>query len=67
MALAKGDRVNAMRHFNCAERDLTVEHININHNGAQYNGSGSDLHANETSQPLNAANMHPNNGTSAAY
>jgi hypothetical protein len=63
MALAKGDRVSAMRHFSHAEQDLTRER----NNGAPSNESRGDAHANQTNQPSNAANMHSNNGTNAAY
>jgi hypothetical protein len=65
MALAKGDRVSAMRHFDRAKRDLATQGGNAG--ATSQNESRSNLHANETSQPANAANMHSNNGASSAY
>ena len=63
MALSKGDRPGAIRHFELAERDLRTE----GRNGAQYNNSRTDLNANETSQNPNAVNMHPNRGANSSY
>jgi hypothetical protein len=67
IALSKGDRTGAVRHFELAEHDLRAEGFNLSRNGVQYNDSRTNLNANETSQPSDAANMHSNRGTNAAY
>jgi hypothetical protein len=59
MARATGDRLNAMQHFERAKRDLAAQ--GVNPGATSQNESRSNLHANETSQPSNAANMHSNN------
>ncbi|HJU09572.1 MAG TPA: hypothetical protein VJ728_01780, partial [Candidatus Binataceae bacterium] len=66
-ALSKGDRAGAMHHFKLAERDLRAEGYRMSRNNVQYNDTRTNLNANETSQTPNAANMHSNRGTNAAY
>jgi hypothetical protein len=72
VALSKGDRVDAIQHFNRAERDLRAAGFNVS-NAAGSNVSRpnnlprSNLHGNETSQELNGADMNSNRGTNAAY
>jgi hypothetical protein len=65
MALSKGDRPGAVRHFQRAEHELRAE--GVSSNGVQANDSRTNLNANETSQDLNAVNMHSNRGANAAY
>jgi hypothetical protein len=61
-ALSKGDRAGAMGHFETAQRDLQTQGFR-----SSPNESSTNLHGNETSQNSNAADMHSNRGTSAAY
>lgn len=66
-ALSKGDQRGAIRHFELAERDLRAQGYGVSRdNRMQYNSS-ENLHANETNQPSNATNMHPNRGANSAY
>jgi hypothetical protein len=67
MALSKGDRPAAVRHFELAERDLRLEGSGISRNGEQYNRSRTNTNANETDQYTNAVNMHSNRGANTAY
>jgi hypothetical protein len=69
MALTKGDRVGAVRHFELAENELRSEGVPVpvSSNGVQATDSLSNLHSNETSQNPNAVNMHSNRGANAAY
>jgi hypothetical protein len=64
-ALSKGDRADALRHFNLAERDLRAAGYSMSRNGVQYGDSHTNLNPNESSQPSNAADMHSNRGTNA--
>src|SRR5437660_12417659 len=66
MALSKGDRPGAIRHFRLAENDLSAEGFRVSRNG-QYNKSRTNLNANETSQDPIAVNMNSNRGANSAY
>jgi hypothetical protein len=65
MALSKRDRPGAVRHFQRAEDELRAE--GVSSNGVQANDPRTNLNANETSQDLNAVNMHSNRGANATY
>ena len=67
MALSKGDRPGAVRHFQRAEDELRAEGLRVSSNGMHANDSRTNLNANETSQDPNAVNMHSNRGANAAY
>lgn len=67
MALSKGDRPGAVRHFQRAEDELRAEGLRVSRNGVQANDARTNLNANETSQDPNAVNMHSNRGANAAY
>jgi hypothetical protein len=67
IALSKGDRTEAMRHFNRAKVDLRKAGYRVGQNNVQLNDNRTNLNANETDQTPNAANMHPNSGAAAAY
>jgi hypothetical protein len=67
MALSKGDRPGAVRHFQRAEDELRTEGFRVSSNGVQANDAQSNLNANEISQDPNAVNMHANNGANAAF
>jgi hypothetical protein len=74
---SKGDRVDAMRHFRHAERDLRAEGFAMSRNGEEYRGgyrngvqlndTRQNLNADETSQTLSGAAMHANKGTNSSY
>jgi hypothetical protein len=66
-ALSKGNRTNAMRHFERAERDLRAKGYQVSRNNVQTNDTRANLNAHETNQDANAANMHSNRGTNASY
>jgi hypothetical protein len=65
MALSKGDRTGAMRHFQLAERDLRSEGFGTSRSVSSE--SRTNLNANETSENPNAVNMHSNRGANTAY
>jgi len=67
VALSKGDRAEAMRHFQLAEQDLNNEGFRVSSNNAQYNNSNTYLNGNKTSEETNGANLHSNRGTNSAY
>ncbi len=67
VALSKGDRPAAMKHFQRAERELRAEGYRMSRNSEQYNSSRTNLNANATSQDPSATNMHGNRGANAAY
>jgi hypothetical protein len=67
MALSKGDRPGAVRHFQQAEDELRAEGLRVSRNGVQANDTRTNLNANATSQDPNAVNMHSNRGANAAY
>jgi hypothetical protein len=67
IALSKGDRATAMKHFNRARADLRKAGYRVGRNNMQLNDNRTNLNANETDQTPNAANMHPNSGAATAY
>jgi hypothetical protein len=67
VALSKGDRSGAMRHFDLAENDLNSTGFRTGRGNQQYSNSRTNLNAHETNQSTNAANMHSNRGANSAY
>ena len=64
--LARGDRVDAAKHFQNAATDLR-QLSEAGPYAFRSNHSDSTLHGNQTSEIMNAANMHSNSSSSSVY
>ncbi|MBV8357498.1 MAG: hypothetical protein JO189_06120 [Deltaproteobacteria bacterium] len=67
IALSKGDRTEAMRHFMRADQDLNDAGFRVSSNNMQYKNSNTYLNGNKADQETNGANLHSNRGTNSAY
>jgi hypothetical protein len=65
-SLARGDRIDAAKHFQKAAMDLR-QLAEAGQYALRSNHSYSTMHGNETSEIMNAANMHSNRTSSSVY
>jgi hypothetical protein len=63
MALKKGDKIDAMQHFDRAAKHLALARAG----DSSTSRSRTSLHANETNQPDGATNMHSNRSSTSVY